>query len=101
MAGIVVPESDWPMGDWSPTEIVVDAIVMAVRGCGDDDTRVAVITEEGRELRILGVLAGHRLPPRRACRFGGGSGELRWPWLILPAVQATGPAEHAPCDLAR
>jgi len=57
MARIVVPESDWPMGDWQPTEIVVDAIVMAVRGCGDDETRVAVITEQGRELRILGVRA--------------------------------------------
>jgi len=57
MAKIEVPESDWPMGDWQPTEIVVNAIVMAVEGCGDSDTRVAVLTEEGRELRILGVRA--------------------------------------------
>jgi hypothetical protein len=59
MARIVVTEPGWPMHDWQPTDIVVDAIVMAVQGCsGDDDnTRVAVITEEGRELRILGVRA--------------------------------------------
>jgi hypothetical protein len=57
MAKIQVPESDWPMHDWLPADIVVDAIVMAVQGCSDDDdnTRVAVIIEEGRELRILGV----------------------------------------------
>lgn len=59
MAKIQVPDSDWPMYDWQPTDVVVDAIVMALQGCsGDDDnTRVAVITEEGRELRILGVRA--------------------------------------------
>jgi hypothetical protein len=57
MAKIQVPESDWPMDDWSPEDIVVDGIVMAVKGCGDDEDQVAVITDEGRELRILGVRA--------------------------------------------
>lgn len=53
----VVPASDWPMYDWQPQEIVVDGIVMALQGCStdDDNTRVAVITEDGRELAIHGV----------------------------------------------
>jgi hypothetical protein len=57
MAKIQVPESDWPMYDWEAGDIVVDAIVMAVKGCGDDDDQVAVLTEEGRELGIVGVRA--------------------------------------------
>ena len=61
MASIQVPESDWPMYDWEAEDIVVDGIVMAVQGLsGDDDTtQVAVLTDKGRELRILGVRA-HR-----------------------------------------
>ena len=55
MARIEVPDSDWPMHDWDPEDIVVDGIVMALKGCGDDDAPVAVLTDEGRELRILGV----------------------------------------------
>lgn len=57
MAKEIVPASDWPMYDWMPHEIVVDGLVMALEGCSSDDdsTRVAVITESGRELRICGV----------------------------------------------
>jgi hypothetical protein len=60
MAKIQVPESDWPMYDWEPEDIVVDGIVMAVQGLSsdDDNTRVAVLTDDGRELRILGVRRG-------------------------------------------
>lgn len=59
MASVQVPESDWPMYDWKPEDIVVDGIVMAVQGLSSDDdsTQVAVLTDEGRELRILGVRA--------------------------------------------
>jgi phage replication-related protein YjqB (UPF0714/DUF867 family) len=58
-AKIQVPESDWPMHDWAPQDIVVDGIVMAVQGLSrdDDNTQVAVLTDEGRELRIVGVRA--------------------------------------------
>ena len=55
MAKIQIPESDWPMHDWEPSDIVVDGIVMALKGCGDDDDPVTVITEDGKPLRILGV----------------------------------------------
>ena len=59
MASVQVPESDWPMYDWKPEDIVVDGIVMAVQGLSSDDdsTQVAVLTDEGRGLRILGVRA--------------------------------------------
>ena len=59
MARIQVPESDWPMNDWEPEDIVVDGIVMAIQGLSsdDDNTQVAVLTDEGQELRILGVRA--------------------------------------------
>jgi hypothetical protein len=59
MAKIQVPKSDWPMYDWEPEDIVVDGIVMAVQGLSsdDDNTQVAVITDEGRELRIHGIRA--------------------------------------------
>jgi phage replication-related protein YjqB (UPF0714/DUF867 family) len=59
MARVQVPESDWPMYGWESEDIVVDGIVMAVKGLSSDDdsTQVAVLTDEGRELRILGVRA--------------------------------------------
>ncbi len=63
MAKFRIPEPDgWDMSDYQPEEIVVDAIVMAVKGCGDDDEQVVVITEDGRELRILGVRASDGRP---------------------------------------
>jgi hypothetical protein len=58
MAGtqkIQIAEPDWDMADWPPGEIVVEGIVMALEGCGDNEDQAAVIDDEGRELRILGV----------------------------------------------
>ena len=58
-AKIQVPKPDWPMYDWAPEDIVVAGIVMAVQGLSrdDDSTQVAVLTDECRELRIVGVRA--------------------------------------------
>lgn len=48
---ITIPESDWPMHEWSAADIVV-----AVEGCSlDDETRVVVVDAYGRKMPILGI----------------------------------------------
>jgi hypothetical protein len=46
---------DWDMSDWGPEDLVVDGLVMALEGCGVDEDQVAVVTADGKELRVLGV----------------------------------------------
>jgi hypothetical protein len=53
---------DWDMSDWPPSGITVEGIVMAVEGCGDNNGPLAVIDDEGNDLRIRGVRRnGHRV----------------------------------------
>lgn len=55
MAKIQISEPDWDMSGWPAGEVVVEGIVMALEGCGRDESPVAVIGADGREFRILGV----------------------------------------------
>jgi hypothetical protein len=43
------------MSNWAPKDIVVDGLVMALEGCGDDEDQVAIITDGGQPLRLMGV----------------------------------------------
>lgn len=52
---IQITERDWPMHDWPREEIVVEGIVMALEGCGDNDDQAVVTDAYGRQLRIIGV----------------------------------------------
>jgi hypothetical protein len=55
MAKVAISERHWDMSGWDPAEIVVEGLVMAVEGCGANEDRLAVIDDDGRELRIIGV----------------------------------------------
>lgn len=46
---------DWDMSDWGPEDLGVEGIVMALEGCGANEDQAAVVTSDGRELRVLGV----------------------------------------------
>lgn len=55
MAKIKLARRDWDMSDWPASEIVVEGIVMALEGCGDNEDQARVITADGQNLRVLGV----------------------------------------------
>jgi hypothetical protein len=56
MDKITVSEPDgWDLSVWKPEDIVVEDFTLAIRSCGDDLEQVVVITDEGRELRVLGI----------------------------------------------
>ncbi|GGS98788.1 hypothetical protein GCM10010156_66130 [Planobispora rosea] len=48
----------WDMRDWTDDDVVVDAVVMALKGCGDDETPVVLRTETGQKLTLVGIDAG-------------------------------------------
>jgi hypothetical protein len=54
---IPIPQSDgWDFSDFDPSDHVVGGLVMALEGCGDEDTPVAVVRQDNRKpLRIFGV----------------------------------------------
>ena len=55
MAKIEISDRDWNMADWPAQEIVVEGVVMALEGCGRDESPVQVLSSDGTPLRILGV----------------------------------------------
>lgn len=53
---------DWDMRDWGPADLVVEGLVMALEGCGRNETPVAVVSSTGRRFCVLGVRrAGRRV----------------------------------------
>jgi hypothetical protein len=55
MEKIQITQPDWDLSDWGPADITVEGVVMAIEGCGDNETPMAVVDADGRELRIIGV----------------------------------------------
>ena len=54
---VLDPVRDWPMDDWPNEEITVSGYVAALKGCGDNDDPVTIVTGTGHPVRILGVRA--------------------------------------------
>jgi hypothetical protein len=53
---VIDPESlDWDMSDATDADLVVNYLVMAVEGCGNDEDRLEVVDETGRRAELLGV----------------------------------------------
>ncbi|MGW3353268.1 hypothetical protein ACWDA3_59125 [Nonomuraea rubra] len=55
MGKIQITQPDWNMADWGPADLTVEAVVMALEGCGDNESPMAVVDAYGRKLRIIGV----------------------------------------------
>ncbi|GAA4932005.1 hypothetical protein HD597_012853 [Nonomuraea thailandensis] len=55
MEKIRITQPDWDLADWGPADLTVEGVVMALEGCGDNESPMAVVDAYGRELRIVGV----------------------------------------------
>lgn len=94
MAGMEISERDWDMSGWPPEEIVVEGIVMALEGCGRDESPVSVLLADGSPggtpLRVLGV------------RRVGGARPASWQAQIVVELQdAARPGPTVPAQAAR